>query len=104
MISADAVNGGFEAFAAVMVLNHCRVLKVEKLVRGVSIVSVVFFMLWGMWNLYYYPSLAQPLSFYGGMLVVLSNIFYVGMLLGYRRQEAIAIRIDNQTSAGSEKN
>lgn len=89
MISPDAINGGFEAFASLMVLNHCRVLSAEKIVRGVSVISVTFFMLWGVWNLYYYPSLGQPLSFYGGLLVVLANVFYIGLMLTYRRRERI---------------
>lgn len=91
MMSPDMVNGGFEAFASLMVLNHCRVLSSEKIVRGVSVISVTFFMLWGIWNLYYYPSLDQPLSFCGGILVVLSNLFYIGLLLSYRQMERRAL-------------
>lgn len=89
MMSPDLINGGFEAFASVMVLNHCRVLAAEKIVRGVSVVSVTFFMLWGVWNLYYYPGLEQTWSFYGGVLVVLANLFHVSLLLLYRRQERL---------------
>lgn len=83
----DAINGGFEAFAAMMVLNHCRVLYQEKMVRGVSVLSAFFFMGWGVWNMYYYPTLSQTLSFYGGVLVTVANVVYVGMLVRYRRRE-----------------
>lgn len=80
----DLINGSFEALAGAMVLNHCRVLYAEKMVRGVSVLSSCFFTLWGMWNLYYYPVLNQPLSFYGGMVVVAANALYVGMMVHYR--------------------
>jgi hypothetical protein len=86
--SKDAINGTFELAAGFFVLNHCRVLYAEKQVRGVSLTSSGFFLLWGMWNMYYYPALNQPLSFYGGVFVVAANAFYLGMLFHYRRLEA----------------
>lgn len=82
-MSADLVNGLFEALAGLFVLNHCRVLRRDRAVAGVSIASVAFFTLWGVWNLYYYPSLGQSLSFFGGLFVVAANAFYVGLLLFY---------------------
>lgn len=87
MIIHDLVNGAFEGAAGFMVLNHCRVLRTEKIVRGVSILSSFFFTLWGFWNLYYYPSLSQPISFYGGIMVVCANSLYIAMLIHYRSQE-----------------
>lgn len=82
----DLINGLFEGLAGLMVLNHCRVLYADKSTRGVSIVSSIFFTMWGFWNLYYYPTLNQPISFYGGMFVVAANIVYVGMMVFYRRR------------------
>jgi hypothetical protein len=84
LLSPDFINGLFEAFAGLFVLNHCRVLYAHKQVRGVSLASVAFFTLWGIWNLYYYPALGQPMSFYGGLFVVAANAFYVGMMVHYR--------------------
>ncbi|MBI5918668.1 MAG: hypothetical protein HY849_04770 [Nitrosomonadales bacterium] len=73
-------------------LNHCRVLHAHKAARGVSLASVLFFTLWGLWNLYYYPSLHQPLSFYGGLFVVAANALYAGMMLRYRlRAELVGV-------------
>lgn len=88
MNPADAMNGSFELLAGLFVLNHCRVLSVDKKVRGVSMFSVLFFTLWGIWNMYYYPTLNQPLSFYGGICVAGANAFYLGMALHYRRRES----------------
>lgn len=93
-ITMDAINGLFELSAGVFVLNHCRVLYAEKQVRGVSLISSGFFLLWGMWNMYYYPALNQPLSFYGGVFVVAANGFYLGMLFHYRRLEVEQLLLD----------
>lgn len=88
-IDKDVINGGFELFAGFFVLNHCRVLYLHKVTRGVSLASVCFFTLWGLWNLYYYPALNQPLSFYGGLFVVAANALYVGMMVSYRNRDAL---------------
>lgn len=88
-ITKDAINGAFELLAGFFVLNHCRVLHAHKEVRGVSLASVLFFTLWGLWNLYYYPALHQPLSYYGGWFVVAANALYVGMMVSYRNAAAI---------------
>jgi hypothetical protein len=83
----DLINGAFEALAGLFVLNHCRALHRDKMVRGVSIVSTAFFTSWGFWNLYYYPALGQWASFAGGLFIVSGNVLWVGMLLHYRRAE-----------------
>lgn len=61
-MTADIINASFEAMAGLMVANHCRVLLRERTVRGVSLLAVLFFTIWGAWNLYYYPALGQSLS------------------------------------------
>lgn len=84
-INKDAINGGFEIAGGFFALNHCRVLYAHKAVRGVSMLSVAFFLSWGMWNLYYYPSLNQPMSFYGALFLVAGNAFYLGMIAYYNQ-------------------
>jgi len=79
----DKINAGFEFLATLFVLNNCWVVLVDERVAGVSIISTAFFMLWGGWNVYYYPSLGQKFSFYCGIGVLLSNILYVGLLIYY---------------------
>ncbi len=81
----DLVNGLFEALAGVAVLNNCRTLYQDKIYKGVSLLSVVFFTSWGFWNLYYYPHLQQILSFMGGLLIVGANSLWVGLMFYYRR-------------------
>jgi hypothetical protein len=79
----DIVNGTLEALSGVMVLNHCRVLRADRRVAGVSIASVAFFTFWGVWNLFYYPALGQLWSLAGGVVVMAANGLYVAMLLHY---------------------
>lgn len=85
---ADIINGMFEVFASVFILNHCAVLYRHKKVRGVSIISAVFFLVWGFWNLFYYPHLGQLASFYGGVFVCLANLVWISMMVHYNAIEA----------------
>lgn len=85
----DIVNGAFELFAGFFVLNHCRALYRDKLVKGVSLVSTIFFSSWGFWNLYYYPSLGQWWSFAGGLSIVSANCVWIAMMVYYIRIERI---------------
>lgn len=82
-MTPDIVNGLFEFAGGVFILNHCRVLYRAKKVNGVSIISTIFFLAWGLWNLFYYPSLQQWFSFYGGIFLASSNILWISMMLHY---------------------
>lgn len=85
MTWADVCNGLFEALGALLILNHCRAVIRDKAVAGVSILSTAIFTLWGVWNLYYYPSLGQWCSFSGGLFIVAANATWVGLMLKYRK-------------------
>ena len=80
----DLINGLFETAAGILLWNNVRVLFKDKKVRGYSGMAVIFFCLWGYWNLFYYPSLGQWFSFLGGLNVVLANTVWVGLMLKYR--------------------
>jgi len=84
----DLINGSFEVLSGFMVLNHCRAVKRDKAVAGVSIISVFFFTIWGVWNLYYYPTLGQTISFYGSIVIVLANVYWVCLLIKFKRAAA----------------
>jgi hypothetical protein len=79
----DLINAGFEFFGIWFLLHNCQVVLKDKKVAGVSVTTVAFWMLWGGWNVYYYPSLGQTFSFYCGIGVLLANILYVGLLIYY---------------------
>lgn len=85
MILVDTINGLFEVLGGIFILNHCRVLYKAKQLTGVSIISTVFFTLWGVWNLYFYPSLDQWVSFAGGVVITVANLLWVGMMVYYTK-------------------
>lgn len=81
---ADVVNGGFEFLAGfVNLLNVWRLYK-DKMVKGYNAWAFVFFTSWGFWNLYYYPSLNQWFSFWGGICICTSNMLWLALAYRYR--------------------
>lgn len=84
---ADYVNGSFELCGAFAITLGCRQLYRDKIVRGVSVLHLSYFLAWGIWNLYYYPSLDQWFSCVGGIGVVSANAVYVAMLVYYLKRE-----------------
>ncbi|RKZ81255.1 MAG: hypothetical protein DRQ35_00550 [Gammaproteobacteria bacterium] len=83
MLSPDLINASFEILGAIFVLNHCKVLYREKTVAGISIISVAYFLLWGLYNLFYYPHLNQSWSFYAAITITIANTLWVILLLKY---------------------
>lgn len=83
----DLINGTFELLGGWFIFLSCRKLLKQKKVRGVSFVHVAYFTGWGFWNLAYYPHLKQWTSFFGGSLVVLTNTFWLVLLIYYIRKE-----------------
>lgn len=86
----DFVNGAFEFLGAFAVWANVVVLSRDKHVRGVSCLTQVFFTLWGIWNIYYYPHLEQWVSFLGGFQLAVANVVWLGLSLYYSRQSVIA--------------
>lgn len=78
----DITNGVFEIAGAAFSLLSVRQLRIDKMVRGVHWGPAVFFTVWGVWNLAYYPHLSQWVSTGGSGLLVLVNVWW---LLLYRR-------------------
>ena len=58
-----------------------------KMVRGVSAITVAFWVSWGLWDLYYFPHLGQWLAFWGGVCVTLMNSLYVFLICLYNWRE-----------------
>ena len=81
----DLINGSFEAFGGIAMLGNVFKLLKDKQARGVHYGATAFFTTWGIWNLYYYPSLHQIFSFAGGLLLVITNGIYVTLLIKYRK-------------------
>lgn len=88
MAWADCCNGAFEVLGTLFVaLNIRRILR-DKSISGVSILPTAFFAAWGYWNMYYYPSLGQWMSFIGGIGVAVCNTTWVVLACYYRKAKA----------------
>ena len=82
----DGINGLFELGGSLLLWMNVRRLLKDKGYAGVYVPATAFFALWGLWNLYYYPSLGQWLSFAGGCSIVVANGTCVGLMLYYGRK------------------
>jgi len=86
MEHSDLINGLFEIVSALFLIKNIRQLYKDKVVKGVTISPIVFFTLWGLWNLYFYPHNGHMLSFYGGIALFLVNATWVGQGIYYNRK------------------
>ena len=85
----DLVNGAFEAFGSLFILNHCRALYQSRQADGVSLLSTAFFSAWGFWNIFYYPHLDQMISFYGGLAIASANLVWIYLIVTIRREKRL---------------
>jgi len=88
-VPSDQINACFEGVGAAMILNNCRMVIRDKLVRGVSILTNAYFTSWGIWNVFYYPSLNQVWSFRAGLCICTANILWILLMLYYKHKEKI---------------
>lgn len=82
---ADVFNGCLEYTGALCLFLNCWRCWRDRAVAGVSIFSTLFFFTWGLWNLYYYPSLGQWFSFSGGILLTTANALWIALMLKFRK-------------------
>lgn len=83
-MSNDLINGCFELASGLLCSINIYKLIQDKEIKGISWIPTLFFTSWGAWNLYYYPSLGQILSFLGGISIFTANIIWVGLVLYYK--------------------
>lgn len=86
MIWQDLVNATFEGLMAPAVLASVVKLWRDKRVLGYHWFTLAVPTTWGFWNLYYYPWLGQPASFWAGLAVVSANTVFLSMLIYYLRR------------------
>lgn len=87
IVTQDYFNAMFEFVSSMLLMINVVRLYRDKKLAGVSIIPTVFFILWGVWNLYYYPSLNQTWSFVGGIFVVVVNAVWLVLAIYYRRKK-----------------
>jgi len=84
---ADGINGAYEFIGGIFLLLNCFRIYKDKKIRGVTLSAATFFSTWSWWNLYYYPSLNQWISFCGGIFIAVTNTWWVGMAIYYTIKE-----------------
>jgi len=88
-MNLDIINGLFESCGALMLSRSVWMTYKAKKTEGVSILAIIYFSSWGLFNLFYYPSLNQPFSFLGGCLCTLTNLIWCGQIFYYRRKNNV---------------
>ena len=81
----DLINGIFEFIGSAVIWANIFKLYKDKEVKGVFWPVWFFYSVWGIWNLYYYPSLDQWISFSAGIIMVLGNSLWVSMAFYYSK-------------------
>lgn len=81
----DTVNGLFEFIGGLLMVRNAYQIWKDKQVKGVYWPVWIFFTAWGWWNMYYYPSLGQWLSFSGGALIAAANTVWASLAFYYTR-------------------
>jgi len=82
----DMINGVFESCGGFFILLSIIKLERDREVRGISWLHVAFFAMWGYWNLWYYPTLGQWFSAFGGVLLAATNTYYLVRLVQFSRK------------------
>lgn len=88
-MTPDHINGLLEFIGSLMLWANVRRLYHDKKAKGVTWYATGFFMFWGYFNLWFYPSYDLWFSFYGGVSLVLANTVWLGQMLYYTRQDRI---------------
>lgn len=86
-MTPDFINGCIEFCGGCLLWLSVRTLYKHKVVRGISIIPIVFFTGWGFWNLLFYPSVGCMWSFYGGINIVVANTTWLILMFTYRRNK-----------------
>jgi hypothetical protein len=80
----DIINGLFEVGGSLILMANLKAIREDKCLKGVRWYPTGFFTAWGLWNLFYYPSLDQWVSFAGGALMVFVNAMWLAHVWYYR--------------------
>ena len=83
-MTPDQINALFQLGGSAAICFSIVDLHKKKYVGGISAGHVSFFIGWGLWNLFYYPSLDQMWSFLACVIFVLVQLLWVGQILFYK--------------------
>lgn len=85
----DVINAIFSFLSGIFLWYNCWKLYKDKQVCGVSISCQALFTLWGFWNLYYWPSLNQWVTWYASIFSTTANLVWVWMAIYYTRKKKL---------------
>jgi hypothetical protein len=81
---SDKINSGFELAGGFFIILHILRVLHDKSVAGVSVMTVLFFTIWGYWNLYYYKSIRQKWSLRATYFITAMNSVWLVLLIYYK--------------------
>jgi len=81
---ADRANSVFEFAGGFFIVMHILQAYHDKSVAGVCILAVLFFTIWGYWNLYYYKAIQQKWSLRATYFITAMNTVWLAMLIYYK--------------------
>lgn len=99
-MTPDMINGSFELMGAFFLLLNVRQLYRDKELNGVHWMPTFFFFSWGLWNLYYYPSLDQWFSFFGGLMIALVNLVWMSQIVWYAKIKPAMVKSTTENCNG----
>lgn len=82
----DLINAIWEVLGGLFVIPSIVSIAKTKEVKGVNWSTIMFFFIWGLWNIYFYPHNGFILSFYGGVFLSILNFIWVLMLIKYSKK------------------
>jgi Na+-driven multidrug efflux pump len=85
----DIINAFFEMGAAIFLSFDYQALRRDRRVAGISVVSRIFFVLWGLFNPYFYAAQGLMWSFMAGLVVCGVNFVWLFQYYKIRAEEQV---------------
>lgn len=82
---SDIVNGIWEFAGALFVVPSIKNILKTKVSSGITWQTQLFFLLWGLWNVFFYPYNGLTFSFIGGLVLAATNIYWLFLIKKYER-------------------
>jgi hypothetical protein len=82
-VSGDFINAIFEAGTAFAISRNVRAVLKDREVKGVRPSNTLFFLAWGIWNVWFYPANGFTWSWLAGMLVVAANVVWLAQVIRF---------------------
>ena len=82
----DQINGMFEFVGSGFIWYNVYTLYKDQEIKGVYWPAIIFFILWSIWNLIYYPNLDQYWSFAGSISLIIADIAWLSLAILYSRR------------------